>query len=470
MKKFWLIFIILLFHYEIYGQQFLSLIAESLAKETVKTIQKNNITGAKKIAILNFCFNNGYSDTIHTELGIALTKKFEQKLMEELQKRNLPMQVLVSNQVADNLMEDFFVMPTGTNQSDFWKQYLNGITPDYYISGAYKLSELFNVFSTENVKLLANNYDQQLTDVAITDLNVNVTSAEEKKYLLSFSTVNNLKDLADFITYQIKFQTNIKNITLLNFTFEENNLPSNFSARLQTEMLSSLTQIGKYQVTQGATRGIFNRTDNTPYTLSGSYRVEDQNLRIMANLKNQNNVITASITCYLPLQYIENLNISYKPVSEEVSNEIQEIVVEETIQNSFEINVWTNKGNENVVFKEGEVLQLFVMTEKECYVRFIYIMADRTAVLFLDNYEITADKVGTPIELPYRFKCAPPFGVETLIMSAQTTPFTPLRYTETNGYKIISENLQNIIDNSRRGFVVHETKFAEKIIKFVTTN
>jgi len=55
-------------------------------------------------------------------------------------------------------------------------------------------------------------------------------------------------------------------------------------------------------------------------------------------------------------------------------------------------------------------------------------------------------------------------------MSAQTTPFTPLRYTETNGYKIISENLQSIIYNSRRGFVVQETKFAEKIIKFVTTN
>jgi len=73
--------------------------------------------------------------------------------------------------------------------------------------------------------------------------------------------------------------------------------------------------------------------------------------------------------------------------------------------------------------------------------RFIYNSADGQKVLLLDNYYIAENMVNKMVELPFEFECSAPFGVETLLASAQPTQLTPLSITHTDGFDFININL-----------------------------
>jgi hypothetical protein len=53
------------------------------------------------------------------------------------------------------------------------------------------------------------------------------------------------------------------------------------------------------------------------------------------------------------------------------------------------------------------------------------------------------------IELPQKNITAPPFGVETLQLNAQTEKFTPLRINRINNYEYIDEGLEAIVSKTR---------------------
>lgn len=115
----------------------------------------------------------------------------------------------------------------------------------------------------------------------------------------------------------------------------------------------------------------------------------------------------------------------------------------------FLAEIWTNKGDENLIYTEGEKLKLYVRINRESYIRVIYHMADGSKVLMVDNYYVGSDKVNTVYELPFEFECAEPFGVETLQLNAQTKAFDALNTTQQYGYDFISEKLNDILVNTR---------------------
>ena len=115
----------------------------------------------------------------------------------------------------------------------------------------------------------------------------------------------------------------------------------------------------------------------------------------------------------------------------------------------LKVELWTNKGADNLIFTEGEHMKLSVRANKECYLRVIYHLADGQKVLLLDNYYISTDKVNKVYELPYEFECSEPFGVETLQLNAQELAFGGLRTQKQDGYEFIVDDMQTILVTTR---------------------
>jgi hypothetical protein len=140
---------------------------------------------------------------------------------------------------------------------------------------------------------------------------------------------------------------------------------------------------------------------------------------------------------FLPENFI-NANIKNKTFTE---NEI--------VGGDLNLEIWTNKGTENLLYSEGDTLRLYIRANKECYVRFIYHLADGSSVLLLDDHYIGIDKVNKVYQLTDEFVCSEPFGVEMLQVNAQTEKFEPLITKLVDGYRFITDDLKAIIEKNR---------------------
>ncbi len=441
--------------------------AKLLAEKTLSEMQKNNLPTDSKLVIMNFYFGNNYSDSIKSEAGVDFSKAYAHFLQEKIQNKNLKYQILITNQEASQAMGNFFNIPDGTDRAMFWKNYLVENTPNFYISGMCNIDENYKYFKTSDVRLDANKFDANLKEISIPNISVSISS-NEKQDLLKYETVTNLEELSEYIAYQIKFQTNIKNIQLQNIEYQQTGLATPFSYELNNELQNSLIKIGNYKLEplkEGNTRGIF--SNKRLHILSGTYSNVGDKIKVNITLTNAvTGKIIATVKAFLSENYIISKNIEYKPAKIEKVKKEQNRINEDKIVSSFEIDVWTNKGNKNIIFKEGEEYSLYILSEEPCYLRFIYILADGTSVLMEDNIYIDQSKVGKDYKIPQDFECAEPFGVETLILNAQTTEFEPLN-TYTNGnYIIIKDDLNEILINTR-GFK-KKAKRAEKIIQITT--
>ena len=87
---------------------------------------------------------------------------------------------------------------------------------------------------------------------------------------------------------------------------------------------------------------------------------------------------------------------------------------------SWRGTIWTNKGNsnENLVFTEGEELQLYFRVNQPAFLQLTYDLATGEKVLLEKSFYIGVDKVNRVVKLPYAFEVVPPLGVEHLIVTA----------------------------------------------------
>jgi hypothetical protein len=171
------------------------------------------------------------------------------------------------------------------------------------------------------------------------------------------------------------------------------------------------------------------------------------------------------------MAWISSNDVSYLPENfEEAYARMKVFGQNEIIKGDLNVEVWTNKGDDNLIFTEGETVKFFIRSNKECYIRFTYHLADNQAVLMLDNYYIAAHMANKVIELPDEFECAAPFGVETLQVNAQTKPFDNLITRNQDSYQFIDESISDAVIKTR-GFikVTGETiDKAEKRLVFTT--
>lgn len=259
-----------------------------------------------------------------------------------------------------------------------------------------------------------------------------------------FSNQNNtLSDQVYFLVNTLKPQiiNEKQSLRLTPFTYQDTRMGSPFSRKLAAELEQKLIAAGIQATTDAPLPG----TDNlsTPLLMSGTYWEEGDFIKIVCIVKNiQTAKLIASSEAKISKQHLANTQVSFLPENFQQAMVNQKLFGKDEITGGdLNIELYTNKGADNLIFLSGDKMKLFVKANKECYIRCIYLMADGSKVLLLDNYYISSNQVNLLYELPYEFECAEPFGVETLTLNAQNKPFAPLQIKRESGYDFIVNDL-----------------------------
>jgi hypothetical protein len=275
-----------------------------------------------------------------------------------------------------------------------------------------------------------------------------------------------LDEAANFLAFGFSMQSGEMKtpVKLANFTYQDTPMGSPFSRRFRGMLEQSLINQAHYNVVDPEVK-------SQGMVLTGSYWEEGDKLKVTALLRNETNGdAVASASCYIPIESLQQLSVDFKPENyKDAMTNMKMFAKDEMKGGELQVEVLTNKGKDGQIFSEGEMMKLFVRANRECYLRFIYHLADGSKVLLLDNYYINRDKVNQVYELPYTFECAEPFGVETLQLNAQTEVFEPLTVRSESGYDFIQENTEQILVKTR-GFKKKEGEVlkAEEIVMFTT--
>jgi len=292
------------------------------------------------------------------------------------------------------------------------------------------------------------------------------TDIDEAMRKTSSGNASTLDEVCFFIASGLKLQTGAINspISISAFTFQDTRMGSEFSNRISYSLTSRLVSTGGYNVipTGPATDG---------YLLTGTYWKDSTEIKLIATLRENNGSIVATAEAILPMEWITENNIRFLPENfADAYARMRIFDKDEIIKGDLNVEIWTNKGDENLIFTAGETLRFYVRANKECFIRFIYHLADNQSVLLLDNYYIAANMANMVVEIPDEFECSEPFGVETLQVNAQTKPMDPLRIKSQDGFDFISESLDDLIINTRglKKVTPETVEKAEKRIVFTT--
>ncbi len=290
--------------------------------------------------------------------------------------------------------------------------------------------------------------------------------------LLQDSAKNNISDLAYFIANGLKMQKpGLKGtVSLSSFNYQDTKMGSPLSKRLYSELEQKLINTSQFNILNQNLFGGNIELNPYDYVITGTYWEENDYLKVIVVLRNfKTGKAEASIESKLKKDYCTNNSISFLPENFIIANTKNKTFTEnEIVGGDLKLEVWTNKGKDNLLYSQNDTLRLYIRTNKECYVRFVYYLADGSSVLLLDDFYIGVDKVNKVYQLPDEFICAEPFGAEMLQVNAQTEKFEPLLTQQKYGYNFITEDLGEIIKKNR-GFKKLDNKILRAENRLVIT-
>ena len=134
----------------------------------------------------------------------------------------------------------------------------------------------------------------------------------------------------------------------------------------------------------------------------------------------------------------------------------------------LQIELKTNKGKSNLIFKEEEEIYIYFKVNTACTIRSIYKLADGSLVLLDNDREINTTETNKWLELGdgFGFEVSAPFGKEELYLLAQNTDFNKLETEQKDGYIYIKEGLPSSLRKSRG--VKKKQAFAETKLNITT--
>ena len=321
-------------------------------------------------------------------------------------------------------------------------------------------------------------------DKEISSDNVNIRQLNEAVQKLIQRPLKTPDDLAWYLVYSINKQLdkNDENLLVVPFSYQDTKMGSPFSRYFKELMESKITELTDLNVVQlmtvvnPKTRNIaqeFVAASGAAQVMTGTYWEQPEGIKFLIIVRRvSDSQIIASSEALISYQALETANLDIKPQNFKDALSDQNIFnKDEVIGGGINLEVWTDKGIDNVLYTEGEQMKAYVRVNMPSYIRFIYHLADGKRTLLLDNYYIDESKVNMVYQIPEEFVCSAPFGAEFLQAFARTRRFEPLSTSDVDGYEIIDEKLKEFVPRMR-GFkkLKMEVQQAEKIVVVTTLN
>ena len=275
---------------------------------------------------------------------------------------------------------------------------------------------------------------------------------EKQLTILSGSTPKSTETLANELlkTFLLK-QAGNYSFVFYPFEYENTGFISNFGKNF-AEICSGIlidknnwrnVSYAKHKEADLIFRGKILESDNGMFI---TITMESANKRIVKN----NQLFVNKITCE---------NIGWDKINpENLKQALQnKLALYNAIQtdNCLKVELQTDKMSDGpVIYYYDEEPKILVRTNKACFARLIYIFADGTKTLLIDNYPIATDQANQWIQIPFEGVICEPSGVEQLILQASTENQPEINYRRKNlgdgtYIDIIEKNISSQIAKTR---------------------
>ncbi|RPI06357.1 MAG: DUF4384 domain-containing protein [Ignavibacteriae bacterium] len=302
---------------------------------------------------------------------------------------------------------------------------------------------------------------QELTTAKKTD-EVNMNEVQQSVDQLLQRPIASVDDIAWGMAYMLKSQITAQHgsTMVVPFSFQDTKLGSPFSRYFKQALEGQLVELAKWVIVQQPkefnpkTRGLlkeYAEAAGAEFVLNGTYWELPEGMKLQAVLRKvSDGTIIASTEQIVSKSVVRAAGFDVRPQNfKEAFADQKDFAVDEVIDGGLSVEVWTNHGTENILYTNGERMEVFVRVNMPCYVRLIYHLADRKRSLLLDNYFMDAGKSNLAYKIPHEFECSAPFGAEVLQAIARTEKFDPLETQEVDGYQILTGDLPKILASTR---------------------
>ena len=276
---------------------------------------------------------------------------------------------------------------------------------------------------------------------------MSLTEVTNKLDQLLSQAINSIDDVARAVVYKLSKQVSQPKgkVMIIPFTYQDTKMSSPFARYLRDALETQVGQMAKWNVVHQAssfspksaqiTRDLA-KASGAGWLLSGTYWERGEKIKLMATMREVNSgKIVAGAEVIFDTDLLKAAHLDFKPQNFDTALIEQRAFDEgEFLSNQLQVEVWTNKGNENLLFTKSEIMKVYVRVNRESHIRLLYILADRRRTLLYDDLYIDQSKVNHVIEVPQEFECVPPFGAEMLVVVARTEKFEPLETVKQDGY------------------------------------
>ena len=269
-------------------------------------------------------------------------------------------------------------------------------------------------------------------------------------------------DLAWYLVYCLSEQAGLKNIPVLvsALTYRDTKMGSPFSRYFRQVLENKLLEVAGWNPVQQAgvtephvrdLRRAGARAAGAEYILRGTYWEEEHAVRFIATLTRVSDGKTiASAETVAGDSVVGSARLNIKPQNFAAAlSDQKQFSADEVVGAGLSLEVWTNKGTEDLIFTKGERMQAYVRVNMPCYIRFVYHLADGRRALLVDSYYIDQSKVNVVYPIPGEFECDEPYGAEFLQAFARTEPFEAVQTEKVGGYDILKDDLKGFLSQQR---------------------
>ncbi|ADB42425.1 hypothetical protein [Spirosoma linguale] len=233
-----------------------------------------------------------------------------------------------------------------------------------------------------------------------------------------------------------KLPPSVKKVIVQKFSYQKSLLTNEFSDKLADALSHHLRKDEDLTVLgQEAKEGI---------TIKGYYQQSGELVEIIAELidiATGKPIARLKPNRDLSVAWTEKNGLPLKPGENDEALAIQQMIgadapARPTKPQQLSVNISTTQSiRPSQEFWESDTMSLKIRVNKPCHLRLLYLQADGKTALLWSDYEVKADAVNQEIFFPTQFQCVPPFGQETLIVTAANDSFCPIA-TEKNDYGV----------------------------------
>ena len=323
-----------------------------------------------------------------------------------------------------------------------------------------KLAEVQTILlSVSSTQIFSDLASQDLADQPLI---LNKSQINRRIQQLSLHSIDNLDDVAGAIQFQLYQQFDLQHQQLLvqPFFYQDTRLSSRFARYfkqlLEGKLENSIQPHREFQAKSVNYEKDMAVSADADYIITGSYWEKEDNVQILAFCRSvQTGEIRASANVDFKRGMLKS-SLNLKPDNfEKIMS--QQLAFEQEVVDSgqLKLEVWTDRGKNALLYSQGELMKVYLRTNRPCYVRLLYILANGQKTLLVDNLQINLESINRPLLvndlLEIDFECTSPFGAEMIIGVARNYPFDTIETTERDGYIFIDTDNSKHLANITRG-------------------